>query len=287
MTTMRWSWAVLWVLAGCVEYEKGASGDDTGEPPGETTSPGGSDAAPTSSGADETADPPAQTTGGSGVDGECDLWAQDCPAGSKCMPVDSNANGDHDTSKCEPLMDPAGLPGDACHVEGSAASGVDDCALGSMCWGIDKNNNGACVEMCWGSEEDPRCSDGLQCDISNGGVLILCVAPCDPLTPSCPEGKICIPGNEESVFFCDTDASGDEGAYGDPCEYINVCDPGLFCGPGNGVPGCVSPACCTPYCELGQPNTCPGQGQECVSFYGGASEVPPGFEDVGLCMIPM
>ena len=39
----------------------------------------------------------------------------------------------------------------------------------------------------------------------------------------------CYPRGINEVFTCVPDASGEMGVYGDPCEYINVCDPGLFC----------------------------------------------------------
>ena len=43
--------------------------------------------------------------------------------------------------------------------------------------------------------------------------------------------------------------------------------------------------CCLPYCDLDLPNTCPGQGLQCVPWYE-PGEAPPGLEDVGVCHLP-
>lgn len=280
---MRRTCGLLLVLAGCVEYEMGSAGaDEMGDPSTSSSdsSPTSSVTSPTSSGAEE------GTTGEDPIDGQCDLFEQDCPDGSKCMPTDTDQDGIHDASKCVPLQTLPGVPGDDCEVEGSPASGIDDCGIGSICWGVDDDNKGVCVEMCSGSLDHPTCSDGLICDISNGANLILCLTTCDPLSPTCPEGKVCIPG--DGVFVCDTDASGTKGAYGDECEYLNVCDNGLFCISGDMVPGCLTPGCCTEFCELNAENNCTGAPkQQCVPFYDDLSDAPPGFEDVGLCAIPM
>lgn len=295
---MRRTCGLLLVLAGCIEYEKGSTGgDETGDPSTESATADSSvdssatssvtssaSASPTSSGAEETGD---ETTGGDPIDGQCDVFEQNCPDGSKCMPVDTDQDGIHDASKCVPLKALPGVPGDDCEVEGSPASGIDDCGIAAICWGVDDSNKGVCVEMCHGSLDHPTCPDGLICDISNGANLILCLTACDPLSPTCPEGKVCIPGSE-GVFLCDTDASGTKGAYGDECEYLNVCDNGLICMAGDLVPGCLTPGCCTEYCELNTENNCTGAPkQECVPFYDDLNDAPPGFEDVGVCAIPM
>ena len=285
MRAMRLAWGLLSALAGCVQYEHGSEGADAGGDPSSSSS-SSSPSTPTSSGADETTGV-AGTTGGGGIDGDCEIWEQDCPEGSKCMPVDSDADGIHDTSKCQPLVESPKQVNDDCHVEGSPASGVDDCDVRAICWGVNQANKGACVGMCMGSPDHATCPDGLQCDVSNGGNLILCVMPCDPLAPSCPEGKVCIPGGEEKIFLCDTDASGDKGAYGDECEYVNVCDNGLMCISGTAVPGCPGQACCSEFCDLTEESMCTGQGQVCESVYDSPEDAPPGLEDVGVCVSPM
>lgn len=286
-TGVRGVWGLCCALglAGCVQFEKH---DDDGGPHGEGPHDDGPDDAtsdtPDDTGAPDTGETP--TTGGDG-EAECDLWAQDCPDGSKCMPYDTDSDGIHDSQRCVPVDGTPGQPGDDCTIEGSVASGLDTCDVGLMCWNTDANNAGRCVEMCTGSKQDPQCPEDLICDVSNGGALILCVQACDPLTPSCPQGQICLPGGEMQ-FVCDVDASGDQGGYGDPCAFVNVCDQGLLCVSGTAVPGCKTDGCCTEYCDLSNPDVvCPGApDQECAPFYG-ENAAPPGYENVGVCSIPI
>ncbi|HEY8378611.1 MAG TPA: ribulose phosphate epimerase [Nannocystis sp.] len=228
-----------------------------------------------------------QTDQGGG-DIECDVWTQDCPPGQKCMPWANDGGGSWNATKCSPVDANPGQEGDPCTVEGSAVSGVDSCDVGLLCWYFDENNNGTCIDMCKGSPDNPTCDMGQLCDISNDGVLILCLNTCDPLVVDCPPGQICFPAQTGTDFICDFDASGDGGMYGDPCAYINVCDPGLFCAVPEAVPGCESgDGCCTPYCDLTLPNNCPGkdQGQECVPWYP-PGMAPPGQEKIGACAVP-
>jgi hypothetical protein len=150
---------------------------------------------------------------------------------------------------------------------------------------------GTCVAFCTGSQDDPSCEDpATTCVIANGGVLILCLPVCDPLLQECPEGQACYPVNAD--FACAPDASGpDLGAYGSPCEYINACDPGLFCGDAAIVPDCAgAQGCCSEFCDLADPEgnaQCSGAagGQECTPWYA-EGEAPPGYEQVGACSIP-
>jgi Ca-activated chloride channel family protein len=87
------------------------------------------------------------------------------------------------------------------------------------------------------------------------------------------------------------DASGAEGQYGDACEYMNACDPGLFCAGTDMVPGCVDPVgCCSDYCDLGDADasaTCEGflDGQVCLPWYEEGT-APDGLDHVGACALP-
>jgi hypothetical protein len=215
---------------------------------------------------------------------ECDIWNEDCPEGSKCMPWDNTGGNSWNATKCSPLDATPGLEGDEC--VGGGTDGVDDCDKHLLCWFTDNDTGiGRCINMCTGSAESPSCPNGQSCDISNNGSLILCLTACDPLVQSCPDGQICFQGAFD--FICDFDASGEEGQYGDACAYINVCDYGLFCATPAAVPGCVSAeGCCSEYCDLSAPdNTCSGAPmQECVPWYDGTP--PPGNENIGACAIP-
>ncbi|MFO0634951.1 MAG: ribulose phosphate epimerase [Nannocystaceae bacterium] len=266
----------------------GEGGSSTGEDPGMTSAPGttvGSGGESSSSGGGDddgchficTPDTPP---------GECDVWAQDCQEGQKCMPWANDGGSSWNSLKCVDVAQNAGQPGDECHVEGSGVSGIDDCALGAMCWNVNEEGLGTCVAFCGGTPASPVCEDpNASCVIANDGVLTLCLPTCDPLLQDCDPGQACYPVDDG--FACGPDASGEMGGFGDPCEFLNVCDPGLFCANAAAVPGCAgSNGCCTNFCEFSQGNAqCTGQGQECVQWYDAAA-APPGLEDVGACLIP-
>ncbi|MBL4683879.1 MAG: ribulose phosphate epimerase [Nannocystaceae bacterium] len=220
---------------------------------------------------------------------ECDLWTQDCPDGEKCMPWASDG-GTWNATRCSEIGDAPAAVGDECLAEGGGASGLDDCEVGSMCWDVDNETNlGTCVAMCTGDADNPLCEDpSTTCSIANGGALILCLPECFPLLQDCADGQACYPIND--VFACAPDVSGEMGAYGDPCEFINVCDPGTACldPAAVGEPNCAAAGgCCGAYCDLSGGDDCPGAalGQECTSPYA-EGDVPPGYEDTGWCVIP-
>ena len=224
-----------------------------------------------------------------GLDGvircsQCDVWSQDCPDGEKCAPWANDGGSSWNATKCVPVDPNPKQPGDACVAPQGGVSGVDDCDEGAMCWDVDaETNEGVCVAFCEGSADDPMCAPGSTCAIVNDGVLILCLPSCDPLLQDCPGDDLCLPLGD--VFGCVLDASGEMGAYGDPCEYANACDPGLVCLNPEYVPDCMAGGCCSPLCEVTAPNMCPGDGQECIAWYE-EGMAPPGYEDVGVCGIP-
>lgn len=222
---------------------------------------------------------------------ECDLEAQDCPRGFKCMPYDADGSGWWDATACFPVhRDPVGL-GEPCQWEGMPWSGHDDCGFAQVCWSFEPGDGGVCKGLClfdapgdWESVhcEDPAATPYVGCQ----ECFCWCETSCDPLAQDCPRGQACTDGGE--LFMCVPDASGDTGAYGDACEFINACDPGLACVPPESVPGCSSGVgCCSPFCDATQPNTCPGaaEGQECVPWYP-PGDAPPGLENVGVCAVP-
>ena len=267
-----WKWSVvLLTAAACVTFEDPEPATDTTS--GGTT--GGTVGTTTSTGTPTTGDP---------GEPECDPWEQDCDAGSKCTPFDSKADGVVDTTRCVKLVPSPGSAGDPCLAEGGIV-GLDDCGAGLLCWFLDEDGAGICTPLCTGSPGAPMCGEGLSCDISNGGLLPLCLTTCDPLSPGCLNGQICIP-SATNVFVCDSDASGDGGGYGDPCEFTNVCDPGLLCVAGPGVPGCQSAGCCSEFCDVTKPaeGQCSGApAQQCVPY--DTMDPPPGYENVGTCVI--
>lgn len=219
---------------------------------------------------------------GGGTNVECDLWSQDCPMGEKCMAWANDGGGSWNASRCSPIAENPNQPGDECMVEGSGVSGIDNCDIGSMCFGVNGETNvGTCVEMCSGSPQAPVCdTPDTTCTISNDGFLILCRPICNPLADECAANEGCYPVGD--IMVCAPDASGDGGAPGDPCEFINACQPGNFCG--TGVPNCAGSGCCSPFCQLGDDGPCL-DGQVCLPSFPGDAPAEC-LEDVGQCTAP-
>jgi hypothetical protein len=228
---------------------------------------------------------------GMGGEVECDVWMQDCPDGEKCMPWANDGGSSWNATRCSEVADNPGQVGDECSVEGSGVAGIDDCDVGSMCYYVDPETNvGTCVGFCQGSEESPMCEPGFLCSISNDGVLILCRRECDPLLQDCMGSAACLPANGSDGFVCIVDASGEMGIPGDPCEFLNACDPGLYCGSAESVPMCMgSGGCCSEFCDLTEPDPdagCSLAGQMCVAWFEEGA-APPDLAHVGVCALPL
>lgn len=233
----------------------------------------------------------ASTTGFVNVDmvseAMCDIWNfDDCGDGEKCIPY-AMGGSSWDALKCIPVDENAKTLGDECNAPLGGAGGQDDCENGLFCYYVDgETNTGTCIAHCMGSPSAPTCGPDTVCTIVNDGVLTLCRPTCDPVLQDCdPTGSACWQATGTNGFTCIIDSSGDAGAYGDPCEFINSCDPGLACADANGVPGCTGSGCCTPFCDVNEPNNCPdaAMGQTCEPYY----DMPdPGYEHVGICVIP-
>jgi hypothetical protein len=256
-----------------------------------TTSPP-SEPNPSSSGSDEgTSDHPSvflsEPDGGSSAF-ECDFLSQDCPPGQKCSVWANDGGGAWNATKCVPIAPDPGEVGEPCTVEGSATSGLDTCELGAMCWDVDpKTNEGTCIAYCQGDASNPYCDDPeTTCE---GRDILICLPQCCPLEQNCAAGQACYPITD--TFSCAPDASGDLGAFGDACEFINVCDPGMLCldasvlPPGYACEG--ASGCCTSFCELD--STSCGEldpALECLPWFEEGT-APPGFEHTGACAVPV
>lgn len=245
-------------------------------------------------------EPVGTTTSGGGVDSsddgnpfivdvdagkiyECQLAGDDCPRGEKCVPYSMDGGSGWNATKCVPIHpDPVGL-GDACEQElfnGSAWTGNDNCGDDAVCFDWDPDAPGVCKGLC--DESEPECQEpGALPYVGCQSCFCICETPCDPLGNDCPNDTMCVVTSD--IAICVPDASGDEGAYQDPCEFLNVCDPGLFCAASDWVPGCdtSTSGCCTPYCDTQAPS-CP-DGTTCEPLYedGGAPET---LELVGMCL---
>mgnify|MGYP006921782934 CR=1 FL=1 len=82
----------------------------------------------------------------------CDIFAQDCPEGEKCVPFASTDSGVWDGNKCVPVQGDQ-APGEDCTWTGIVEA-TDDCDANSICWNAELVGDqyvGTCVAQCTGS----------------------------------------------------------------------------------------------------------------------------------------
>ena len=243
---------------------------------------------PTDTGSSETSGDPTSPpdTGDPLLDlpeGPCDPWQQDCPDGSKCVPVAENGN--FNTSRCVPIGGDQ-APGESC-VYGGPSEGTDDCDATGYCWNsveVDGVLVGECLAFCTGTVDTPMCPEGSFCSVSAEGSVNLCLPICDPLAQDCDEGFGCYWANFE--FTCIVTGGPGLGT-GDACGYINDCSAGGLCVDASLIPDCMGASCCTDWCDLGLGDAgCAAlPGTSCVAFFEEGA-APEGSEDVGVCIIP-
>ena len=211
---------------------------------------------------------------------ECDPFMQDCPEGEKCVPYGSTG-GNWDANKCVPVTG-SGAVGDTC-TWGGIVEATDDCGADSICWDVmdvDGQLIGVCTPFCTGTADAPVCDPGSSCIIANDGSITLCLGTCDPLLQDCGDGLACFWANTDfNCIFTSQDIP-----TGEPCGFINDCIAGNFCADAAALPACNGSACCASYCDLTDP-VCSVMGTECVSFFE-EGMAPPGYEDVGVCVLP-
>ena len=216
---------------------------------------------------------------------ECDVFAQDCPEGEKCMPWANDGGTAWNASRCSPVANEPDAPGEPCTVEGSAYSGIDSCELGAMCYQVDPiTNEGTCLAMCTGNVVDPQCAAPEELCVIVSDFVPLCEDACQPLMPECAGGLGCYPSDGGFVCWWPTDTPG---VYGEECDYVNACIPGHTCAEGASFPSCAGASCCTEFCDTAAGLTCPeaDQGVTCVPWYDDGM-APPGYENVGVCTLP-
>jgi hypothetical protein len=226
------------------------------------------------------------TFGDSGYDLECDVWANDCMDGEKCMPWANDGGMEWNAARCSPLDPSPQNPGDPCIVEGNGYSGIDTCEAFAMCWGVDPlTNTGTCYGFCGNSEANPECPNGGTCFQGYDGLMILCVAPCDPLMPLCATHESCVFDATDDIARCIPTVHVAGLAYADPCDdEVFQCGTGLLCVNEAHVPSCTD-SCCTTSCDLAGAEPCPdaASGQTCIPLY---DDPPPGFANLGYCGTP-
>ena len=219
---------------------------------------------------------------------ECDIFAQDCPRGEKCMPWANDGGNAWNATRCSPIADNPGQPGDPCSVEGSGVSGIDDCDLLAMCWNVDpKTTMGTCVAFCEGVEANPFCSAGTSCVLANDGVLALCLPHCDPLlAAACPTDQTCTAVNTLSE---DPVCIPSVGVDVWPCGDGAVCNPGETCLDAEVLAACVEFGCCTPWCDwtAADPDAaCAAEPAHACQPYYEPGAAPMGLEHLGVCRLP-
>jgi hypothetical protein len=269
-----------------------SSGDGDGSSSGAVVHESGEPAATSTGG--ETDDPALDDASFTvepdlGARGEgCDTFAQDCPSGQKCVPYANDGGSTVNATRCVDIHPQAVGQGEACwtgNTPSSGHTGVDNCDFGMVCWDVDPETNiGLCLQLCEGTGEHMYCSDPDMACV--GKEVNVCFPKCRPLEDNCPAGCGCYAVSNN--LACAPDASGDMGAYGDPCEFVNVCDPGNVCLGAEAIPACAegSPGCCTEFCDLTAP-ACPDAelGVECVPWYE-EGQAPPENENLGVCVLP-
>lgn len=304
MTRARSLTSLFLFLSGCAPSPPGA--EDTGGTAAASTTTGAPDiptsgaststvtSAGTATTSDETVDPDAGSDDDVGFiakpdldPDECDLWNQDCPRGEKCAPVASGPNNTWDTSRCVPVVEDPQQVGDPCTAE-LQLNGLDDCDVGMVCLHDQGDTQGVCFAMCTVGPEDPTCTDpAFICTTLTDAFYNFCRPLCDPLAQDCEDGEMCVQYWTDEGYICVTDASGEGGQLHDPCMFANSCDPGLLCldADADAADECDPQAdgCCEPYCDLGEPDPCPGAGQTCHPVF--PDDPPQDLEHVGFCSL--
>jgi hypothetical protein len=188
--------------------------------------------------------------------GECDLVAQDCPAGNKCTYV---RQGSVTSRRCVP--DGTVTEGGACSSNATPEGDFyDTCKAGLYCTDQTAPDGGtafACQKFCYGGEQctAPRdCIEVLRFTGSDELPRVCGEAgpKCDLLAQGCASSLGCYP-SPSSGPVCVTAGTVEDGAA---CTYSNDCRPGSACvkeGAGlacrklcrapSGEPGCASGHC--------------------------------------------
>lgn len=252
--------------ASTTQAVDGGDSGDSETTAGDGDGDGGTDTAPFVPQADVT------------TDSTCDPWLQDCPEGDKCVAFASTGEN-WDANKCVPVSG-SGQHGDPC-MFADAQQTVDDCGPDSFCWNVNLDGVGSCTPFCRGTSDEPICGGDDSCIIANEGSINLCLQRCDPLLQDCDGENVCF--YDFGGHFVCTFAS-DGIPTGSPCGFINDCAAGNVCLDAVNLPLCADASCCAAFCDLANPS-CAVFGTECSAFFG-EDTAPPGYENIGVCIIP-
>jgi len=223
----------------------------------------------------------------------CDVWTQDCPRDSKCVPWANDGTDIWSSTKCVPLDPAPAHPGEPCTVEGGPATGLDSCDGESMCFYVDPAElMGECVAFCQGDQNDPICEGPCAtCVIAYEGVISLCLQQCDPFAQSCGDGRACLPEPNGDRFVC-LPAPADPATEGEPCDGEAIaCAQGLACVTAQSVPDCAGePGCCARLCDTTAMDACSlaPPGVQCTPWWAPGNEPQDGCNPpvIGACVLP-
>ncbi|MCA9688293.1 MAG: hypothetical protein KC636_01700 [Myxococcales bacterium] len=216
----------------------------------------------------------------------CDVWAQDCPEGQKCVAW-SRSGGARDDTKCAPVTGD-GQAGDPCVTPNGPTAGEDTCSIGHVCLDVDPDTlEGVCAALCAGTAQQPSCAAVCSgCSVIGAGLFGVCLPTCDPIAQDCLGASACVIAPAGDGFNCVSQAPSGHPA-GSPCAYVDDCDPGLVCiDPSRyPAPDCArAEGCCAPLCDL-DASQCPGEPANLLCFPWFQQGVGSCHENVGVCRI--
>lgn len=200
-----------------------------------------------------------------GGGGPCELVAQDCPDGQKCVPQPPFW-----APVCLPLDPKPVADGEPCDTVGPH----DPCAAGLVCSDLIPDSS-KCVPLCDGDGQG--CPDGTLCVRLESVPFGLCFAECDPFMPDCPAGEQCTSHSGGLPITCFP--AGADAPFGAVCKTSQDCAEALLCKWGTGL--CEDEYCCTAMCDTNMP-VCPDM-LECIPVY---DPPQPGQEHFGACLPP-
>lgn len=229
--------------------------------------------------------PPPVPPGSGGSLVECDIVAQNCPEGEKCMPWADDGESRWNSSRCTPLSPTPASAGQDCHVRGNSVSGIDSCDWGLVCTNVDvRTNQGVCTALCTDNSPTGLCDDPDAICASIEGIVPLCLPACDPTAVSCPPDNGCALVGQ--VFACRPLQPKQTAGDGEWCTQWAVCSSGSLCIHGQGLQCDALPGqgCCTPLCDLdgGGDTACEDPQRECTPWF--PDPAPPPYEHIGACL---
>ena len=221
----------------------------------------------------------------------CSVRDQNCIDDFKCVPWAEDGGDAWTGTRCiEPPRSPVEV-GDPCTIEGGPASGQDDCPKGSMCWQADPRTGvGECVSFCAPADREPACPANTGCMIDGVGVLALCLPPCDPLAPQCEADQSCRYFPASQAAYCIPNEGGEVLVPTLQCGDDTQCEEAEVCISAGTFGGCGTPSCCTPWCDLNDPEAdaqCAAKrpNQVCRPLFD-REPIPPEYAHLGLCALP-